>query len=266
MGSEQKVEFPDIGSFTVSVPLSDELLESVHLLGIEFAHEKHQDFAAKLLRDHGISPEEIIEDPERVKRAEEIFRLENKNGETVAVCASKYYSWNLISNQICYDFDQEKETLSLAHFGDLVKESKATPDLVAEIAYNLVEPKYRGMGLGGKLFQLRMARISQIKTENPKVAFTMSRGAHIDSGEGTRILQYMLEKERQATGQKGDKIEIVGVSIPIPEIYQALGLDESFELNEVHKDSKPIVKLAKNNGLVFRGLFKDLSPIFSRTL
>lgn len=266
MELEQKVEFPDIGAFTVSVPLSDELLESIHLLGVEFAHGNHLEFATKLLKSHGISPEEIVNNPEKVGRAEETFRLENKTGKTVAVCALKYYSWKLIANQVCYNFNQENGTLSLAHFKDLVGETNTTPSLVAEIAYNLVKPEYRGLGLGGKLFQLRLARISQINTKGPKVIFTMSRGAHIDSGEGNKILQYLLEIERQHTNQQGEKINIVGVPVPISDIYSTLNLSKFFVINEVHEESKPVVNLAQKNGLIFRGLFKDLSPIFSKTI
>ena len=223
MESEQKIEFPDMDAFTVSVPLSDKLLESAQL-------------------------------------------LENEFGKPVAVCASKYYSWSLISNQVCYRFDQEKDALSLAYFKDLVQETNATPSLVAEIAYNLVEPQYRRLGIGGKLFQLRLARISQIETENPKVVFTISRGAHIDSGEGDRILQCLLKIERQTTGQQGDKIKIAGVPVPISKIYETLNISKSFKLDEVHKESKPVVRLAQKYGFVFKGLFKDLSPIFSTTI
>jgi len=267
---EKELPFPNFEEYTISCPGGEKLIESSNFIGKEFAHGEYASFVSKLLAVNGELPEEILRTGEKNKRASEIFILENESGELVAACVSKYYSWQTISNQICFSLENDQKTIKLDRFGNMLTDGDLNKhmDLVAELAYNVVSPIYRGKGVGDKMFKLRLARVASLAEMNRHLAvFTMSRGAHIESGEGNKILNYLLELECKANGKLEDgRVLITGISHEVEKVLTDLGLDSDFDLKRVHQDSTPIVHLSYKYGLKFKGLFKDLSPIFGETI
>lgn len=254
----------------ISVPQNGDRTESANLLASEFARDKI-DFRDNILTSLENSGE-IVASNKAIKGGE-IFRLENTNGETIAVSVSKYYSWNVIKNQLCFRVHlsdgNKAQALSLERFGDLVKCDLGTCDysIAVELAYNLVDARQRGKGLGSRMFALRIARAKNIRTDKPKLLFTMSRGAYLPEKSGKLIQSYMVGLESKANGEYPDgKAIISGIEVDIEDLRRHFNLPSEFAPGMVHPDSLPIVGLAHKAGMQKVGLFNDLSPIFAKSL
>ena len=95
----------------------------------------------------------------------------------------------------------------------------------------------------------------------------MSRGAHIDAGMGLKIMEQLMHQERELRGAgEKDRITPQGISMGIPELSSVLKIPPETNFAEVYAASRPIVSFAAANQMLFVGLFKDLSPIFTKII
>lgn len=257
----------------VSTPYGDDRVSDTVWLAKEFAPTQVEQFGKKLRTLLETTGDLVASDPEKFPRGGEIFRVENGSGKVIAVAMSKYYAWNLLKKQLCFQVHQDEQgnlvSLSLNTFGELTGATleKADFSLAVELAYNLVDVEYRGQGLGAKMFAHRMARAICIQTNKPKLLFTIARGTHLVEKTGKHILSYMLDKERETNGEYPDGRAIVtGITISANEIRTDMRLPNKFIFEEVSANSHPIVKLAQKAEMVQAGLFNTLSPIFAATL
>jgi hypothetical protein len=266
---EKIIGYPDFESLTVSAPQGHRRVVDIEFLAQEFDPTGSKEFAPKLTTVLGSTGEDVAINPEGNARGAELYRLENNQGEVVGVAVSKYYSWDLMRNSVGFykirrDNSGNIETLGLSTFEYLANPKEEGFSLVIELAYNTIDSEYRGQGLGGKLFALRIARAASIKTEKPKIVWTMSRGAHLSKGTGNRIFEYLRNEEEKVNGEHEDgRTIITGIDIPVEKIKIDLELPANFQFDEVYDTSLPIVRLAARFGMIQIGLFRDLSPVFA---
>lgn len=115
------------------------------------------------------------------------------------------------------------------------------------------------------MFTARIQRIIDLSRDDNCVLFTISRGAHLSTHIGARIMEILMRKERQLQGAgEQERITPQGHSIEISDISTELGFQSGINFAEVHAASKPIVRFAAANQMRFVGLFKDLSPTFAK--
>lgn len=270
----QPPDFPNTQNFWVQVPQKERQKEAASLITREFCPLNPEAFGTNLekILEHGA--DEVVVKPDTFPKGAEVFELSEKDGKTVALGISKYYSWNILRNQMAFKAivspEGDIQSLRLEKFSDIVDQS-LHPDreysLAIELAYNLVDPEYRGKKLGSKVFDISLARINYISADGPKLVFTMAKGDHVEDGLGKKIFDYALEKERTTNGVSEDgKAIIKGIDIPVKEIVEYLHLPEDFKFNGVHPDSVATVHLANKVGMKEVGLFKDLTPIHATQL
>jgi GNAT superfamily N-acetyltransferase len=202
-----------------------------------------------------------------------MFRIQNTKGETIASSITKYYSWDILKNQLIFGtriIDGRLFSLNLTRLQDLAATHRGPlpePTIAIELAFNLIDQRFRRKGLGATMFETRITRALDIETKTPKFAFTMARGAYLDQGIGNQIFKYALQREAEVNGyDEAGKVNIGGLEISVEDIQEQLALPESLQLDQVHEDSQPIPKLAKKFGFVYIGLFKDLSPVFATAM
>jgi len=264
---------PTFDNMWISVPQNSLRVNDITCLAQEFAPDRVGEFGKSLRLSLEIGGDLVTQDPQKFPRGGEIFRLEDKQENLIAVAVSKYYSWNLLKNQLSFQVHRSEtgqaKALSMATFEELVKSylGEADYSVAVELAYNLVDPKFRGQQLGSKMFAFRIARANYIQADKPKLLFMMSRGAYLAEKTGNKLFSYMLDREQKRNGKYPDGRAIVtGVEVSIGDIRSDMDLREEFVLDQVHPDSLPVVRLAEKAKMAQVGLFKDLSPIYVTTL
>lgn len=204
----------------------------------------------------------------------ELLEFKDRSGNSVALCMTKYYSWELLRHQLYFLVHKnpsgEPDALSLTSLDALTEKNfgaKKDYSMAVELAYNFVDPEKRGQKLGALAFNHRIFRAGQIKTEKPKFLFTMSRGAYLAEKIGQGVLETLLHIESIKNGLTSDReVKITGIEVPLEIIINALHLPRSFDFQRVHNESQAIAYLAKKSGMQELGIYKDLSPIFAAEL
>jgi len=262
------IERLDFEELIVSVPHGEDRKKCLEVLGREFGHDNAESFSAKLAESLSAQGDQVSSDG-GVSKAGEIFRLESRDSELKAVSVVKYYTWNLLSEQICYkcerDDKEEISGLGLIKFGDLVKtqvkDFSLGKGLVAEMAYNFVDTSCRGQHLGSKMFALRVLRSDYLEAD---LIFAIARGAHLDSGEGKKLRNVLIEKERQKNGNHADGRAIIkGGIVSIDEARNILKVEQDFDFEKIYPSSEATAHISRKMGMKQIGLFNDLSPVFA---
>lgn len=247
--------------------------ECLPLLTQEFSHNKPETFSKKLLAALKVDGAEVFSDPTANPRGADMFVLEEQ-GHVDAISVAKYYSWDLLKSQLCLQptIDESGKVTAFrvqsmeGLFADAGLDASRSK-VAVELAYNYVDPNSRGKGYGKAMFATRIQRGIELKGASDCILFTMSRGAHIDSGIGVKILEQLMQKERKLQGaQENERITPQGMTVEVAKLAVTLEIPPGINLIEVNKSSRPIVTFAAANQMQFVGLFRDLSPIFAKII
>jgi hypothetical protein len=203
---------------------------------------------------------------EKLASDQTISRISLLNGEIVGVATANIFPWPRIQRQLYYQpFFQDGfvSSIRLRGFEDAIKDiiPIQSPSVAAEMAYNLVLPKYRGNGLGRYQWNMRLNRILNLY-ENP-VVFTFARSAFSGTGISALTIKYMIQQERILQEiEEEEELIVEGIYVPLVGMGEELGVDLS-HIN-MYSGSNPTIHVAESEGFIPIGFSRNFCPVWVR--
>lgn len=199
---------------------------------------------------------------ESITSGEQHAKVIIKDDELIGVGTYKIYEWSKIENQLYlepgYDVYGRTVRFRLAKFGDLVDKVVGTRlfDRAGELAYVVVNPKFRGFGYGKRLFN---ARIGELKKISDSLIFAIARGIYAQTDINQLLTQAMLSSEEEVNGRMGDgRVCVRGIWSDVEWLSSRIGYDLSGV--DFSSGAGATIHQAAKVGFVPIGFSRNVSP------
>ena len=211
----------------------------------------------------GVCLSNFLLDPKHLLKGSDLFVFENLNS-VQGVTQAKYYDWDLLKKQIHFAANINQvgqiERVWLAPLSNIVGLRDDDDHAIAtELAYYWIDQDVRGNGFGRLLFNAPFDRFVNIRKEN-YFLFTIAMGNSVGTKRGNKLLEYMLNKEKEVNGlDSNGKVIVKGISVEHEELENIGFTSEMFG---IRNESMATKVLALERGLKFVAFSRNLSPLY----